>query len=114
MNNSIMMRRIPKIKKKKEKPEEPTEPTAPVQPLIIEPSYFNMQSVGRLYLNLTKVDAPKRWRRLLSQEFGVKKSNMQIWWELHEKYEEDLVKLEVFEGDDEDMLDKAGVESPKK
>ena len=39
---------------------------------------------------------------------------MQIWWELHEKYEEDLVKLEVFEGDDEDMLDKAGVESPKK
>lgn len=39
---------------------------------------------------------------------------MQIWWELHEKYEEDLVKLEVFESDDSDMLDKAGVESQKK
>lgn len=39
---------------------------------------------------------------------------MQVWWELHEKYEEELVKLEVFEGDDEEVLDKAGVESPKK
>ena len=39
---------------------------------------------------------------------------MQIWWELHEKYEEDLIKLEVFDGDDEEMLDKAGVESQKK
>lgn len=71
-----------------QEPEEPSEPTPPVKPETIEPSYFNMQSVGRLYLNLTKVDAPKRWRRLLAQEFGVKKSNMQVWWELHEKYED--------------------------
>ena len=47
-------------------PEEPTEPTPPVKPEVIEPSYFKMESVGRLYLNLTKVSAPKRWRRLLA------------------------------------------------
>lgn len=30
-------------------------------------SYFELGSVGRLYANLTKVDRPSRWRRLLSQ-----------------------------------------------
>ena len=67
-----------------------------------------------MYLNLRKVEQPKRWRRLLSQEFGVKKSNMQVWWELHEKYEEELVKLEVFDGDDGDLLERAGVQAKKK
>lgn len=30
-----------------------------------ETSYFEYESVGRLYLNLTKTNKPSRWRRLL-------------------------------------------------
>jgi len=40
------------------KPERPKEPKFPEAPKKIEASTFNMQSVGRLYFNLTKVNAP--------------------------------------------------------
>ena len=36
--------------------------------LDLEKSTYEVQSVGRLYLNLAKKGAPKRWRRLLQQE----------------------------------------------
>ena len=29
---------------------------------------------------------------------------MAVWWELYEKYEQDLVKLDPWEDDDEDLL----------
>lgn len=45
---------------------------------------------------------------------GVKKSSIQIWWELYDKHEDDLVKLEQFDNDEDDILDKAGVTKPKK
>ena len=35
---------------------------------------------------------------------------MGIWWELYEKYEEELVKLEPFEDDDEALVKKVGSE----
>ena len=64
-------------------------------------SYYEFSSVGRLYLNLVKLDKPKRWRRLLTQT--EKLPNMQIWWELHEKHEEDLLKHTTFETDEDQM-----------
>ena len=96
--------------KDKEAVEQPEEPLAPVRPEI---SSYELSSVGRVYFNLTKVNAPERWRRIINQEFGIKKSNMQIWWELHEKHEEDLVKLDPYEDDDEEILEKAD-KKPKK
>ena len=33
----------------------------------IDTSFYEIQSVGRLYANLTKSDKPSRWRRLLKQ-----------------------------------------------
>lgn len=44
--------------------------------------------MGRLYLNLTKTDGA-RWKKFAMQE---KKSNIGVWWELHEKYEDELEK----------------------
>jgi hypothetical protein len=40
------------------------------------------------------------------QEFGARTGNVQRWWEQHEKFEKDLVMLQPFEDDDEDLLSK--------
>jgi len=40
------------------------------------------------------------------QEFGVKTGNVQRWWEQHEKFEKDLVTLQPYEDDDEELLNK--------
>jgi len=40
------------------------------------------------------------------QEFGVKTGNVQRWWEQHEKFEKDLVTLQPYEDDDEEILNK--------
>ena len=56
-----------------------------------------MQSVGRLYLNLTKSDA-SRWKKFATQE---KKSNIGVWWELHEKYESELEKHAPIDDEEE-------------
>ena len=69
-------------------------------------SYFELGSVGRLYANLTKADRPSRWRRLLKQT--EKMPNMQLWWELHERYEEGLLKHTQFETD-EDFMEQSGM-----
>lgn len=62
-------------------------------------SSYEFQSAGRLYMNLTKLEQPKRWRRLLKDE-KEKPSNMRIWWEVHEKYAEMLEQHTTFETDD--------------
>ena len=69
----------------------PIKPVKPSEPKFIskpEPSFKEMQSVGRLYLNLTKT-TDSRWKKFAQQE---KKSNIGVWWELHEKYETELDK----------------------
>ena len=84
-----------------EKPKRPKRPTAVKEPVKPMPSIQEMQSVGRLYLSLAKTDAPSRWRKI-SNEQGLKKANVQVWWELHEKYEDSLVKLKDFDEEDDD------------
>lgn len=61
-------------------------------------SFYEFQSGGRLYVNLTKLEKPKRWRRLLKSE--ERPQNMRIWWELQESFG-DLESHTVFETDDE-------------
>jgi len=75
-------------------------------------SHFELGSVGRLYANLTKADKPSRWRRLLKQT--EKLPNMQIWWEIHERYEDQLLKHTQFDTDEDFMEGLIHVEKPKK
>lgn len=82
------------------RPVRPTKPKSVVEPVKPLPSVQEMQSVGRLLLSLTKTDAPSRWRKL-SSESG-KRQNVQVWWELHEKYEDSLVKLKNFDDEDDE------------
>ena len=63
----------------------------------IDNSTFEIASVGRLYINLDKIKT-ERWRRLLSTT--DKLPNMSLWWDQHEKYEDDLLKHTQFETDE--------------
>ena len=74
-------------------------------------SSYEFQSAGRLYMNLTKEAQPKRWRRLLKNE-DDKPSNMRIWWEVHEKFSDELESHTTFETDDafENLVN---IESPR-
>jgi len=82
----------------------------------VDPSYYEVQSVGRIYIHLFKLNKPERWRRLL--EGTEKPPNMSLWWEIHEKYDEDLVKHTQFETDDEIEqfihIDNSGAKKKKK
>jgi hypothetical protein len=73
-------------------------------------SYYEFQSAGRLYVNLTKSEKQKRWRRLLKSE--ERPDNMRIWYELYDTIG-DLEDHTTFETDDafEDLVH---IESPRK
>lgn len=76
----------------------------------VNASYYEMGSVGRLYANLTKASKPSRWRRLLK---GTEKiPNMQVWWEIHEKWDEKLVQHTQFDTDEDFMEGIIHVEKP--
>jgi hypothetical protein len=95
------------------KPVKPTKPVTPVQPPASPVSVFGMQSVGRVYFNLTKPE-PLRWKKLIPEMVTKRPQNMGVWWELYEKYERDLVALEPFEDDDEDIKKAAKKEKKDK
>jgi len=95
---------------------EPTKPTLeqpfkPAQPPNNNTSNYEMQSVGRVYFNLTKSTA-SRWKKILPDQISKKPQNLGVWWELYEKYEKDLVAFDPWEDDDEDL--KKAAESDKK
>lgn len=79
------------------------------EPINSTQSYHEFQSAGRLYVNMTKTEAPKRWRRLLKSE--ERPQNMRIW---HSRLEEigDIEDHTIFETDDafEDLVH---IEKPK-
>lgn len=74
-------------------------------------STYEFQSAGRLYMNLTKSTQPKRWRRLLKSDQKI--DNMNIWWEVHEKYADELEQHTTFETDDA-FGDLVNISNPKK
>lgn len=82
----------------------------------VEDSKYELGSVGRLSVTLAKKGRPNRWRRLLQQT--EKLNNMQIWWDLHNKYEEALLNHTQFETDEsiEHLIhvDNSGSRRPKK
>ncbi len=55
-------------------------------------SSYEFNSVGRLSINLQKQTNPSRWKKLVSDQ-SPKFNNMHIWWDVHEKYEKELVKF---------------------
>ena len=55
------------------------------EPVSAEDSYLEESSVGRVFLNLAKVEEPSRWKRLLAAG-ETKPQNMGVWWELWEKH----------------------------
>ena len=77
-----------------------------------ETSYYEYESVGRLYMNLTKSNKPSRWRRLLKPT--EKMPNMQLWWEMHEKHENSLLNHTTFETDEDAMENFIHYERPPK
>ena len=83
-------------------PVRPKSPKAPGEPpRVIEPSFYNKQSVGRLYMNLTKSESPKRWRKLQISSKSDQGTNIRMWWEQHEKYEDELDKLDPYDDEEE-------------
>jgi hypothetical protein len=53
--------------------------------------------VGRLFINLRKVETPSRWEKLVR---SGKFNNMHTWWEMHEQHQKELVKFKRFDIDD--------------
>lgn len=43
-------------------------------------SYFESNSVGRLFVSLQKLEEPSRWPQLLDDD-SFKPRNMIIWWD---------------------------------
>lgn len=80
-------------------------------------SYFADQGVGKVFLNMTKVEQPSRWKSLLT-EGQQKPPNMNVWWEMFEKHEKELDKLSPEDDDDEyedlDDGDEKDFSEPKK
>ena len=64
----------------------------------VETSYYELSSVGRVYVNLTKTTSPVRWVRLLATKERL--PNMKTWWEMHEKYDSSLRKHTKFDSDE--------------
>lgn len=81
-----------------------------MEDIDVNASYFELGSVGRVYANLTKASRPSRWRRLLSQT--EKMPNMQLWWEIHEKHEDALLKHAQFDTDEDFMENMIHIEKP--
>lgn len=66
----------------------------------IDPSNSTVQlsSVGRAMVYLDKPKKPERWRRLTKSSEVL--PNQKTWWDMFEKYEEELLKHTTFETDD--------------
>jgi hypothetical protein len=60
-----------------------------LEPIDAGASTWSMASVGRGTLTLVKVSPRVRWERLL-QSATDKPRNMGTWWELHEKYKDEV------------------------
>ena len=67
---------------------------------VPEDSHMDRSSVGRVFVTMTKMTSPSRWKRLLADN-SVKPTNMQIWWDIYEKHEKDLDNFELADEDDE-------------
>ena len=58
-----------------------------------------VSSVGRYQFNLKKKKSNSYWKQLLNDKMKIP-NNMRVWFEMKEKYQEQLSKYEVDENDD--------------
>lgn len=50
----------------------PVKPTKPTEPAVLnhpKASFYNIESVGRIYVQLGKANSPSRWKRLYDSEY---------------------------------------------
>lgn len=57
-------------------------------------SSWTMASVGRMTFSIRKAVVSTKWERLLHTSTR-KPANMHMWWEMHDKYEDELEKLDT-------------------
>ena len=67
--------------------------------VIPEETRYDMGSVGRMTVTLTKALQPKKWNRLTKSK--EKKNHMHVWWEMAEKYKAEVDRLEDDDDDSE-------------
>lgn len=81
---------------------------------VRESKHFE-SSVGRYQFNLVKKKKDNYWKKLMDDKMGIP-SNMRVWFEMKEKYQEQLEKYENDEFDEElkDMMETIKQEEKKK
>eukprot|EP01017_Pseudomicrothorax_dubius_P027684 TRINITY_DN3225_c0_g1_i5.p1 TRINITY_DN3225_c0_g1~~TRINITY_DN3225_c0_g1_i5.p1 ORF type:complete len:310 (+),score=63.46 TRINITY_DN3225_c0_g1_i5:267-1196(+) len=60
--------------------------------ILPEVSYWKFESVGRLFMNLTKI-LPDIWPNILQNPEEVPKSQIQVWWDMKKYYPNDMDKF---------------------
>ena len=72
-------------------------------------------SVGRYQFNLVKKKKDNYWRRLLDEKAEIP-TNMRVWFEMKEKYQDQIAKYEIDENDDnlQNIIDTIEREEKKK
>ena len=81
---------------------------------VRESKHFE-SSVGRYQFNLVKKKKDNYWKKLMDDKMSIP-SNMRVWFEMKEKYQEQLEKYENDEFDEElkDMMETIKQEEKKK
>ena len=81
---------------------------------VRESKHFE-SSVGRYQFNLVKKKKDNYWKKLMDDKMNIP-SNMRVWFEMKEKYQEQLEKYENDEFDEElkDMMETIKQEEKKK
>ncbi len=74
-----------------------------------------VSSVGRYQFNLVKKKKDTYWKRLLDEKEKIP-TNMRIWFEMKEKYQDQIAKYEAEENEEsfQDILDTIEMEEKKK
>ena len=74
-----------------------------------------VSSVGRYQFNLVKKKKDTYWKRLLDEKETIP-TNMRIWFEMKEKYQDQIAKYEAEENEEtyQDILDTIEMEEKKK
>jgi hypothetical protein len=55
-------------------------------------SKYEMMPVGRIFVTAKKKKSPRAWPRLLKEK--KKPKNMSVWWDMQEKYSDEISRLE--------------------
>ena len=81
-------------------------------------SVFQWTSVGRLRINLQKLETPDRWPSIVRDDTSAStQGESKVWWDVHEKFRGELVRFKQLPEDKEqsaDILDEIAEEKERK